>query len=107
MSVCVIRVHYSYTVDARNRFVRSCRKLAVGITSGQLRDVSYARAKRAIAPASAYATGLFVGPALADTWAGADDDSEGVVEIVAVEAGSVVVGGGATTVEETGTMTEV
>jgi hypothetical protein len=47
---------------------------------------------------------------LADTWAGAEDDSEGDgegVEIVAVEAGSVVVGGGATTVEDTGTMTEV
>lgn len=74
-----------------------------------MRDVSYARAKRAIAPASAYATGLLVGPALADTWAGAEDDNEddGVVEIVAVEAGSVVVGGGATTVEETGTMTEM
>jgi hypothetical protein len=101
---------YSYTVDAKNRFVHSCPQFQVGITSGQLRDVSYARTKRAIAPASAYATGLFVGPALADTWAGAEDDSEGDgegVEIVAVEAGSVVVGGGATTVEDTGTMTEV
>ena len=40
-----------------------------------------------------------------ETWAGAEDD--GVVEMVAVEAGIVVVGGGATTVDETGTMIEV
>ena len=60
-----------------------------------------------MAPAKAYATGLFVAAALADTWAGAEDDAGAVVfEIVAVEPGSVVVGGGATTVEETGTTTE-
>jgi hypothetical protein len=46
--------------------------------------------------------GLFDGAALAETWAGAELDGDGVVEIVAVEAGRVVVGGGATTVEDTG-----
>ena len=71
------------------------------VSSWTLRELPYARAKRAIAPANAYAMGLFDGAAFAETWAGAEEDGDGVVEIVAVEAGRVVVGGGATTIEET------
>jgi len=75
-----------------------------------LRDV-YARARIAIAPTRAIAIGLLVGAAAVEIWRGADveEDAGGVevVEIVAVEAGNVMVGAGAVTVEETGTKTEV
>lgn len=64
-----------------------------------------------MAPARAYAIGLFVGAAPVEIWRGAEVEGDGVgvgvVEIVAVDAGSVVVGGGRVVVDDTGTMTEV
>jgi len=72
---------------------------------------SYARTKKATAPASAYAMGLFVGAALVEIWRGADEELDGVwvgvVEMVAVDVGTVMVGGGAVTVDDTGTKIEV
>jgi hypothetical protein len=41
-----------------------------------------------------------------DTWIGAEEDGVVETEMTAVEPGTVVVGGGAVTVFETGTMTE-
>jgi hypothetical protein len=60
-----------------------------------------------MAPATANTMGLFVGAALVDTWTGAEDGGEGIFRIMAVEAGIVDTAGGAVTVEETGTITEV
>jgi hypothetical protein len=54
--------------------------------------------------------GLFVGAALVEISSGADDEDDvgvGVVEMVAVDAGTVMVGGGAVTVDDTGTKIEV
>ncbi len=78
-----------------------------------------------MAPANAYAIGLFVGAALAEIWRGAEeveDDvgarlivvgawlaetviGDGVSEIIWVEPGIVIIGSGAVIVEDTGTMT--
>lgn len=79
-------------------------------------EFPYAKAKRATAPAMAYATGLFVGAALVEICSGAEVDAMGVgvedgggggggelvADTMTVEAGSVVVGGGGRTVDETG-----
>jgi hypothetical protein len=54
-----------------------------------------------MAPASAYATGLLEGAALADMIGGEEDETlvDEAMEIMAVEAGIVIVGTGATAVE--------
>jgi hypothetical protein len=88
------------------------RKLGRGfaLNSSWVSRNSYARARKATAPASTYAMGLFVGAALVEISSGADDEDDvgvGVVEMVAVDAGTVMVGGGAVTVDDTGTKIEV
>ena len=120
-SVRIIRV-LPISLDAEKRFILSGiikRRVSCG------HSLAHARAKMAMTPASANAIGLPVGAAPpTEICRGADVEAEvegvGVavvlnvdsaaevnvetagVDTVAVEAGTVTVGGGAITVEETG-----